>query len=207
VGGIKKVVEEIQALPLLDSCEILVGDGGSTDGTRELCGFLPVKLFYTSLGKGSGVRTLIPQILGDKTIMVDSDFTYSLSTVPLMLELLKKNDIIAGERRILEAGSMKPVNKFGNKCLSLAASIVYQRRIKDLCTGLWAFNTPTLRSLNLTSTHFTLEVEIFVRAAKLNIPIYSLPIVYRKRQGTDTSKLMIKDGFEILKFLIKSRTS
>ena len=83
------------------------------------------------------------------------------------------------------------------------ASILYGRRVSDVCTGMWGFRTESVRSLDLKSVGFTLEAEIYAKAVKQGYEIEELPVYYRRRVGR--AKLRAVDGLKILWFLVKSK--
>ena len=61
----------------------------------------------------------------------------------------------------MEKHAMSPVNKIGNKILSLTASILFFKRTTDLCTGYWGFKIDSLKKLKLTAEGFNLEADLF----------------------------------------------
>lgn len=201
--AIGKVLGEIPS-----GCKVLVGDNMSSD---ETCGVVEGKgitpLLVYERGKGSVIRALIKHVDTPYTVMANADYTYPLTYVPTLYHLLSISgaDVVMGYRDIREKDSMPFTNSLGNWLLSLLASVLYGKRVYDLCTGMWGFKTDVLKGFNLTSTHFTLEADLFVNAVKSGCRIEQIPIAYRARLEGDKPKLKIWDGFRIAWFLIKRR--
>lgn len=188
---------------------ILVGDNLSTDGTFEVArgkGVSVVKM--NEKGKGGTVQALICLVDAPYLIMIDSDFTYPLGTYNLMRLLSCLNgdsDVVMGYRASREKGSMSLTNQIGNRLLSLLASVLYGRWVRDLCTGMWAFKKESLDKFEIVSEGFTLEADLFTNAVRHHCKIEQIPISYRKRPGSSQAKLKVSDGFKIGWFLIKRR--
>ena len=110
-----------------------------------------------------------------------------------------------GYRSIKEEGSMTTINGVGNLGLSLLASFLYGKWVRDICTGMWGFRKSALKKFTLTSPRFTLEADFFVNAVKTHCNIVQIPIEYRARPDGSLPKLKVKDGLEIGWFLVKKR--
>ena len=201
--AIGKVLDEIPT-----GCVILIGDGSSTDKTRYIArskGVEPTRIYRK--GKGSAIRELIKYVDTPYTIMVNADFTYPLEYISTILYLLSKSeaDVVIGYRHIKEKDSMSLTNSLGNWLLSLLASILYGKRVYDVCTGMWGFKTEALQRFNLTSTHFTLEADLFVNSIRNECRIEQIPIAYRARLEGSRAKLKVRDGLRIGWFLLRRR--
>jgi len=98
---------------------------------------------------------------------------------------------------------MSGPNYVGNRLLSWFASILFGTPVSDVCSGMWAFVTDRLKSLDLTANGFDLEADIFAECALRGIPILEIPIRYDRRIGEP--KLRLKEGFRIALALLKKR--
>jgi len=199
------VIDEIREASV--HCNILVGDNNSTDDTVEVCrdrGIEPISI--TTRGKGSAVQTLIDRVETPFTVMVNADYTYPIkASLPIIAWALEElhADVVICTRTYKEKEAMSRLNAIGNQILTTAARVLYKYPIKDLCTGLWGFQTDVLKSFDITSTHFTLEADLFINAIKKNCEIYQTPVAYRPRLDESKAKIKVSDGIEILKFLIR----
>lgn len=185
-------------------------------------------------GKGVGVRQaltlfhppeVIPEVLAQKKavssavedlsvlldtkylIMLDADGTYPPRHILDLVTALEEGaDVVMGSRFLgnINEGAMTGLNHFGNIVLSDLASMLYQRRCTDLCTGMWGFNATALDTLELDSRHFELEAEMFAESAKKGLRMVEVPITYLPREG-ETKLVPLEAGFMILNKLLERR--
>ncbi|MEK6976225.1 MAG: glycosyltransferase family 2 protein [Candidatus Thermoplasmatota archaeon] len=185
--------------------EVIVLDGQSKDDTEAIarsCGAVVVR--DRGQGKGCALREARAAFQGDFLVMLDADGTYAPDAIPRVIALLAsgKADVVMGDRRV-QAGSMTGVHRFGNALLSLGASLLYGKRVPDLCTGLWGFRMDALRRLPLRSRGFELESELFALSSRLGLRIRHAPVDYLPRTGM--SKLATRDALGIGWCLVRNR--
>ncbi len=216
LGEVIERIPEVEIEKMGFTHRVIVIDGYSTDLTCEIAKERGVELIHQSggIGKGNGVRQAIESILsegvreGDCLIMLDADATYFPEEIPKFLDRLKEFEVVWGSRMRgkMEPGAMSKTNKFGNKVLSLAASMVFLHRTTDLCTGFWGFRSDSLKRLNLTAEGFTLEADLFGSVIGSKMSAKEIPVDYANRQGSSTLK-WYKDGPRILLMTIRKRFS
>lgn len=202
---IGSVIDEIRSLPV--RCNILVVDGNSTDDTYNVAFHRNVMIVTEpTKGKGIAVRKGFQLASSSYVIMMDSDFTYPADVILATYKLLVAGyDAVVGFREWKIKGSMTSTNSFGNKVLSLLASILYGKRIKDVCSGMWGFRKEALDRFQLRSNGFTLEAELFIESMRQGCRMAQIPILYRARPHGSKAKLRVNDGFKIGWFLIEKK--
>ncbi|HWM50158.1 MAG TPA: glycosyltransferase family 2 protein [Thermoplasmata archaeon] len=208
-AGIEAVMKRIPQTILRGrglSWSVNLLDGHSTDRTRAVASGLGAEVFIQSgRGKGAAFREFIPSIREDVTVLLDSDGTYPPEAIPELLEALGGDrPVVLGSRLLgsIDAGAMSNANYLGNRLLSLFATIVFRTHISDLCSGMWAFESDRLKSLDLSANGFDLEADIFAECALRRIPIAEIPIRYERRIGRP--KLRFSAGFKIaFRLLVK----
>ena len=201
--ALARVIDEIREE--MPDCHILAAYNPGMDRSLDILSWKKVEWVQElKLGKGNNVRNAL-RFLRDRrvVVMMDADFTYPAKHIQDLLANLE--DVAMGYRDQKEKGSMTRANAFGNKALSLLASILYQRKVRDVCTGMWAFKGGVLDKFALTSEGFTLEADFFVNAVRNKCIINQVPIEYRSRLDGSKPKLRILDGFKIGLFLIRQR--
>lgn len=208
--GVVEVMNRIPRTTLTKSgfhSSVYLLDGGSTDRTRHVAAELGAKVVVqTGVGKGSAFREFIPGIKEELIVFMDSDGTYSPELIPAFVEKLRQgNPVVLGSRirGSIDDGAMSKFNYLGNRVLSSFASILFGIPVSDVCTGMWAFASSHLKSLDLTAQGFDLEAEIFAECALKHIPIVEVPIPYGKRLGQ--TKLRARVGLQIALALLKKR--
>jgi dolichol-phosphate mannosyltransferase len=183
--------------------EILVIDGGSSDGTRELAEEAGATVItQTGSGKGQAVRQAVAHIDAPYVLMVDADMTYRAADAEAMLEPLldgEADHVIGNRFADMEAGAMTTLNKIGNRFFNTIFRVIYGANYVDILSGYRAFTTDSFERLTLTADGFGIETEMAIQCAKHEITTTVVPITYRPRpDGSATNLHPIKDGSIIL---------
>ena len=215
--GIGEVIERIPTKEIGKlgfATRVVVVDGHSSDKTVEISESKGAEIIKQngSIGKGNGVREAISQIYKNHTenndifIMLDADATYRPEDIPKFIHELESCDVVWGTRikGTMEKGAMSSVNKFGNRVLSLVASIVNRLKTTDLCTGFWGFKSHAIKGLALTADGFNLEADLFGSVSRSELKSTEIPINYDSREGSSSLKWYL-DGPRILMMIMKNR--
>jgi glycosyltransferase involved in cell wall biosynthesis len=212
---IRELLERVEALPFAK--QLVIVDDGSTDGTSEILRELAPNyphwqvISQPNRGKGAAVRTAIPHLIGDITVIQDADLEYDPTEVPGLIEPIERGaaDVVFGSR--LSGGRPQRAYLFwhlvGNRFLSLLANVLYNTTLSDIETGYKAFRTEILRSLDLRENTFAIEPELTARVCERKLRIYELPISYYGRSYAEGKKITWKDGFRAVWVLVRIRVT
>jgi len=208
--AIGHTVKEIKQL--MPHSNVVVVDSSSSDATADRARAEGAVVYNTPRGgKGLAVRCALAYLTkklddDDCLAMMDGDFTYPAYHLDAILQTLTSGaDVVIGYRHKRQQGAMTATNAFGNKTLSLLASLLYGYYVRDVCSGLWGFRIAALKKFALTSNQFTLEADMFVNARKTHCRLEQVPITYRARLSGSDAKLRVSDGIKIGWFLIQQR--
>lgn len=188
--------------------EIIVVDNNSTDRTRLIAEQHKTTVLTESRqGKGNAINTAFKYVNADYIFMLDADNTYPPRYIPDMVKLLHKTQVVIGSRikGSRERGALTQFTLVGNIIISLAATLIFQKRISDVCSGYWGFRGYVVKELKINVSRFELEAKIFCTVAKRGFSISELPIHYRRRAGGSTKLNPLGDGIKIILTLLRER--
>jgi len=204
------------------SKEIIVIDGGSSDGTLEAARTFDAVRVYSSpaAGRGAALRHGIDKARGNVIVFFPSDGEYEVGDIPAVAAPVIANDynLVFGSRSIkwvldvddqlahiypTELG--RRLSKYGGRALSVLSLVLYNRFVSDPFSTLKAFDRAFLRGLELEADGVELEAEIIAKAGKKQEFILEVPVAYRPRSKAEGKKTTAKDGVATLARLVSER--
>ena len=186
-------------------CQIVVVDGHSTDGTDKIAKDMgAIVIYQRGKGYGNALKTgfyharkwLNAKVL----VMLDADMTYDPKYIPSLVAPVLKDeaDMVLGNRFAgMQKGAMPFINMIGNRVLSLVAKLALGLNVFDTQSGMRAFKSELLDSMNLIAVGMPLAMEMLAEARSAGARIQEVPISYMPRVG-ETKLHPIKDGGRIL---------
>jgi glycosyltransferase involved in cell wall biosynthesis len=210
VNSITNILTSIKNVMDSYNYRILVVDGHSKDGTDKIAKEIGADVIYQQ-GKGYGDALKMGFFYAKKRldakiiVMLDADSTYDPKHIPKLVSpiMIDKADMVIGNRFAdMKKGAMPIVNMLGNKVLSLVAKLALGLNVFDTQSGMRAFKSELLDSINLMAVGMPLAMEMLAEAHYTGTRIREIPISYKPRIG-ETKLHPIKDGGRILGVTIR----
>ncbi|MEE8470168.1 MAG: glycosyltransferase family 2 protein [Dehalococcoidia bacterium] len=182
--------------------EVIVVDDGSNDATAEVASKFPCRVIKheENRGKGHALKTGVYHAVGKNVIFIDADNTYPAEAIPQMCEALESCDIVYASRAT-GRNNIPRFNRVGNLMFQKMIRGIYGFKGSDYSTGLYGIRKHLLERMEVSSPGFSIEPEIAIKASRMKLLAYDIPIEYRPRVGK--AKLSgPRGGFEHLKTIV-----
>ncbi len=194
--------------------EIICVDDCSTDGTREVLaeeaqrGDLVVVEHARNQGKGAAVQSGLRAFTGDVVVIQDADLEYDPEDYHTLLRPIRAgrakvvygSRFLGGERR-----AMRFWHAVGNQGLTLLTNALYDTTLTDMETCYKMFTADVARKLRLREPRWGFDPEITAQILRAGHRIYEVPISYAGREYEEGKKISWRDGFTVLRTLLRCR--
>jgi glycosyltransferase involved in cell wall biosynthesis len=211
---IEIVLQKVREVPL-DGVEreIIVVDGNSVDGTREILekhhedpGTVIV-FEPRAMGRGHALKEGLLRATGDVVIFQDADLELDPADYPALLAPIQRGDagVVFGSRFLRGKPRMGFFQYWGNRVINISVNLLYGTRLSDVETCYQVFRREHIQSFDLVSNDFAFTVELTVKLIRAGHAIQEIPIAYIPRGRAEGKKIYWMDGFLSLWTLIKYR--
>jgi glycosyltransferase involved in cell wall biosynthesis len=209
------LIERVRAVDCGMPKELIVVDGASTDGTRDVLSALAqlddvvVVLEDQARGKGRAVRTGFERGTGDILMVQDADLELDPTEIPSLVAPIVDGSasVVFGSRFMHGRGATPWVGYAGNRGLTGAVNVLYGVRLTDILTCYKVMRADVARSLDLRCNGFDLDAEVTCRLLRDGHRILELPVTYRARSADQGKKLTPGVGWSVLRAIVRVRMS
>jgi glycosyltransferase involved in cell wall biosynthesis len=193
--------------------EVIVVDGGSTDGTMEVARRLrpsAVVMRQPGRGKGDALFAGFAVSRGDMIVTLDADGSQRASEIESFVEALDAGaDFVKGSRSLKGGGSadFTLLRGAGNRALGMAANLMHGTSVTDITYGFNAFWRHCLPYVVNDASGFEGETIMYIRAARAGLRISEVPCYEDRRIHGESNLRTFRDGWRILALIFNERRS
>lgn len=214
------LVELVERIPFLgEDTEAIISCGSSKDDTLRVANslvsnHLDIKVIEQSkTGKANAVWEALNIASGDLVAILDADISVDPEELTEFFDVIESNraDFVNGTRLIypMEKGSMRLINNLGNRAFQLLITLIIRLPLTDSLCGTKVFKRDLYEKIKLWQKTIKVEdpfgdFDLLFSAAYSGEKIVELPIHYRTRKYGKTQISRFKDGFKLIRYLIKS---
>ncbi len=213
-GNIRDAIERLPVFGTRQ--EIIFVEGHSDDGTideiKQAIGTYPDKdiRFFVQKGKGKGdaVRLGFSEAKNEVLMILDADLTMPPEDLPKFYNAIASGvgEFINGCRLVypMEKEAMRFLNTLGNKFFARAFSWLLNQSIKDTLCGTKVLFKKDYEKIYDNRDYFGDfdpfgDFDLIFGAAKQNLKIMEVPVMYRARGYGETNISRFRHGWMLLK--------
>ncbi|MFH1202747.1 MAG: glycosyltransferase family 2 protein [Candidatus Omnitrophota bacterium] len=209
---ILEVLRRIDSVDINMEKEVIIVDGCSTDGTKEILKSLKnrhIKFIFEEKreGKGAAIIRGFKEASGDIFLIQDADLEVNPIEYPRLLRPILEEHVrvVYGSRFLYGRGLTRIKNYLGNKTVTWVLNLLFFTKLSDMATCYKVFVRDAWEKLDLNSKGFEIEAEITINLIKNRERIVEIPIRYIPRSRSEGKKLHWGEGFRALQSIIKLR--
>ena len=186
-------------LPMHCLDEVLVVDGGSTDGTLEFFGARGVHVIRQERrGRGEAFRLAFQHARNDLLVFFSPDGNEDTDDIPQLIDGLAAGYDMVIASRFMRGGRSEDADKFlfasrqwGNLMFTWLANILCGRGawITDTINGYRALTRAAFARMAPDAEGYTIEYQMSIRALQLGLRVLEIPTQESPRIGRGVSKL------------------
>jgi len=208
---IEVILDRVRRSPV--EKEIIVVDGDSEDGTKEILReqrkYKNTTVIFQKIrnGRGGALKEGIKVATGDIVIFQDADLEVDPDDYPKLIKPIEegKADVVFGSRFLEDKPRMRFLQYWGNYILNLMVNIFYNQKLTDVETCYQVFKRETIKDIEIKNNDFAFTVELTIKLIKAGYKILEIPISYIPRGRAEGKKIYWKDGFVSIWTILKYR--
>jgi glycosyltransferase involved in cell wall biosynthesis len=202
IEAIQKVLPQIRP-EWVD--EIIVVDGGSTDGTVEYCESKGFKVLrQKQRGYGRGMHEVIAIAKGDIIIEFMGDGNCKPETIPLLVKKINDGyDLVIASRYMKGAKSYDdtPMTRLGNWGFTRVINLLFRGSFHDAMMGYRAYRKDAFLTLDMDSPGLCFPTQGSIQFSRYGFRVAEIPSDEPPRLGGVRKAQNFKTGLELCRMI------
>lgn len=187
--------------------EIIVIDGGSTDGTIEYMQSAGYRVYsQANRGYGKGVLEGATLAKGEIIIEFTPDGNTVAEKIPALINKIEEGyDLVIGSRYLGPAHSDDDdwLTALGNHLFTAMVNILFRTRYTDVLVAFRAYRRSKLLELSMDASSLNWPCQTSIRFAKAGFRVTEIPADEPKRLGGIRKMMPLRTGWEILMMILR----
>jgi len=191
--------------PVVENYEVLIVDGGSTDGTLEIAGKSGARVVQQSRpGYGNAYREGLALAKGKYILTLDADSSHPKELFKTFWERRGEYSLVMGSRYLPGAGDTRP---WGRRLMSRVLNAVYATvlvcPLTDISGGFRLYRAEDLRKLDCEAPYYDAVAEIAVLLWGEGRKVLEIPYLYVPREQGESKARIVKFGLSYCRTLFR----
>lgn len=204
IDGLKAILPRFDRAAI---AQIIVADGGSTDGTVEFCVQNGLTVYrQKARGYGSAIREALALATGDVIVEITADGSSLPEKIPdLVAKLRDGADLVLASRYRDGAVSLDDdgLTRFGNWLFTTLTNAMFDGSVTDCLVGYRASRRASLDALGLDAPGLEWVSQSTIRFLKKGYKVAEIGADEPARIGGTRKMIPFKTGWAILTLMIK----
>jgi dolichol-phosphate mannosyltransferase len=181
--------------------EIIVVDGGSSDGTPQTATELGARaVAERRRGYAGALETGFAEAQGDYVLTLDADLSHEPAFAAKLWRARSEADIVIASRYVRGGAAFAGAARFWlSRLLNLWMRRLLSMPVCDLSSGFRLYRRAVLQDLNLVARNFEVIEEVLVKAYAQGYSLCEVPFTYFPRESGRSHARLLRFGLDLIR--------